>query len=326
MLTRPLGKTGIGLSEIGFGAWGIGKSMWVGAKDTGSLQALHRAMDLGINFIDTARVYGMGHSEQLVGLAVRERDEYIHVATKVAPKNMRWPASAETSVSETFPAGHIVASCEASLQALGIERIDLLQLHVWHDVYLGEDGWREGFDKLKQEGKIRFCGISVNDHAPDTALGAVCSGLFDSVQVIYNIYDPTAADELLPLCNKHGVGVIARVPLDEGGMSGAITPDTRFPPGDFRADYFRGARKRAAYEHARALEKLLGRRAKSLAELALRFCLSHPMITTVIPGMRSVLNVERNAAMSDGQQLPAPLLENLRAHAWPKNFYEPREG
>ena len=324
MLSRPFGKTGISLSEIGFGAWGIGKSMWVGAQDADSLRALHRAMDLGINFIDTARVYGMGHSEQLVGRAVREHDGYVNVATKVAPKNMRWPASAETPVSEVFPAGHIIAGCEASLQTLGIERIDLLQLHVWHDAYLGEDGWREGLEKLKQEGKIRFCGLSVNDHAPDTALGAVRTGVFDSIQVIYNIYDPTAADELIPLCEKHGVGVIARVPLDEGGLSGSITPNTRFPPGDFRADYFNGDRKRQADRHARELEKLLGRRAKTLAELALRFCLSHPAITTVIPGMRGVLNVERNAALSDGQQLTPRLLEELREHAWPRNFYEPR--
>ena len=324
MLSRPFGKTGISLSEIGYGAWGIGRSMWVGAKDADSLLALRRAIDLGINFIDTARVYGMGHSEKLVGQAVREHDGYVNVATKVAPRNMRWPASAETPVSEVFPAGHIIAGCEASLQTLGIDRIDLLQLHGWHDAYLEGDGWREGLEKLKREGKIRFCGLSVNDHAPDTALGAVRTGVFDSIQVIYNIYDPTAANELLPLCKKHGVGVIARVPLDEGGLSGSITPKTRFPPGDFRADYFRGERKRQAYEHARKLEKLLGRRAKTLAELALRFCLSNPMITTVIPGMRSVLNVERNAAISDGQQLTPRLLGKLREHAWPRNFYEPR--
>lgn len=323
MKTRRLGRTNLQVSEIGYGAWGIGKALWVGADDSESLRALHRAIDLGVNLIDTALAYGPGHSERLVGQLVRERRETIAVATKVPPKNSKWPASPAVPVAQVFPGDHVVACCESSLQNSGLEILDLLQLHVWHDDYLGQGDWQDALDRLKQAGKVRFVGISINDHDPASALRAVASGIFDTVQVIYNIFDPTPAEELLPLCLKHDVGVLARVPLDEGGLTGAITPDASFADGDFRNRYFKGDRKRQVFERAQALEALLGEEAASLPELALRFCLSQEAVSTVIPGMRSVRNVERNAALSDGRRLSPGLLAQLSRHAWPRNFYQP---
>lgn len=322
MKRRPLGKTGLEVSEIGFGAWGIGGSMWIGAKDDESRRALHRALDLGVNLIDTAIVYGQGRSERLVGEVLRERPERVFVATKVPPKDLVWPAAKGIPVAKTFPADHLVRFCEKSLRNLGSDHVDLLQFHVWCDEYLDQDGWQEAWLGLKRAGKARWLGVSVNDHDPASGLRAVGSGLFDAVQVIYNIFDPTPAAELLPACQRHGVGVLARVPLDEGGLTGTITPATVFPKGDFRNDYFRGDRKRQVFERAEALKAELGEEARTLPELALRFCLSHDAVSTVIPGMRRLATVEANAAVSDGRRLSPALLARLAAHAWPRNFYD----
>ena len=319
MKRRRLGRTGALVSEIGYGAWGIGGSQWMGARDDESLRALHRAVDLGLNFVDTALAYGGGHSEQLVGRLARERKEEIFVATKVPPANDQWPAA--QPAAEVFPAEHIRRSCETSLRNLGVERIDLLQLHVWLDEYLNAEWVRETLVGLQRAGKARWLGISINDHAPDSALQAVASGLFDTVQVIYNVYDPTPAAQLFPACLKHDVGVIVRVPFDEGGLLGTITPETTFPRGDFRNVYFKGERKRDVYARTGPLKALLGEEAQALPELALRFCLSHDAVSTVIPGMRRISSVEANIAASDGRRLSAAMLETLRSHAWARNFY-----
>ena len=321
MLTRPLGRTSLRVSEIGFGAWGIGGTMWIGARDDLSQDALHRALDLGVNLIDTAIVYGQGRSERLVGQVVRERREPVIVATKIPPRNLEWPARRGVSVRDTFPPEHITRFCDKSLRNLGLEQVDLLQLHVWQDAWLDEGGWQEVWLGLRASGKVRFLGLSVNDHDPQSALRAVASGLFDTVQVIYNIFDPTPAAELLPLCAKHGVGVLARVPLDEGGLTGAIRPDTTFPEGDFRNHYFGGERRQEVFARTEALRTLLGDEAQSLPELALRFCLSHDAISTVIPGMRTPARVQENTPVSDGRRLSPGLLDKLARHAWPRNFY-----
>ncbi len=321
MQKRRLGRTGLEVSEIGYGAWGIGGGLWVGAKDDDSLRALHHAIDRGLNFIDTALDYGKGHSETLVGRVVRERRETLYVATKIPPKNHTWPARRGIAVSEVFPADHIVSRTETSLRNLGMDCVDLLQLHVWLDEFLEQDGWRDAFLRLKKDGKARFLGLSVNDHDPASALKAVATGMFDTVQVIYNIYDPTPARELFPACQKHDVGVLARVPLDEGGLTGTITPDTQFPEGDFRSVYFKGDRKREVHERTKALSGLLGSEAASLPELALRFCLSHDAVSTVIPGMRRTTTVDANVAVSDGRRLSPALLQALAGHAWPRNYY-----
>ena len=208
---RTLGKTGLKVSEIGYGAWGIGKSLWVGASDEESAKALHRSIDLGLNFIDTALGYGDGHSERLVGSVVKERPEMIYVATKIPPKNQVWPAPSGVPVSETFPAEHVIACTEQSLSNLGLERIDVQQFHVWSDEWVNQGDWLEAVQKLKRQGKIHSFGVSINDHQPENAIRLIETGAVDVVQVIYNIFDQSPEDKLFPACEQHQIGVIARV-------------------------------------------------------------------------------------------------------------------
>ena len=323
MHRRDFGSSGIRVSEVGYGAWGISGVMWEGAEDDESLRALNRAIDLGLDLIDTAAAYGDGHSERLVGRVLAERAERIFVATKVPPKNLTWPAARGSRADEVFPGDHVRRYTERSLDNLGVERLDLQQLHVWRDEWLGEGDWLETIEALKAEGKIAHFGVSVNDHEPESALEIVRSGIVDSVQVIYNVFDQSALDELFPACLEHGVAVIVRVALDEGGLTGTITPETTFPEDDFRNDYFGGDRKREVQERVEAICRDLGIGTTAIAETALRFVLSEPAVSTVIPGMRSVRNVERNMAIGDGRGLPAEQVEKLRGHRWSRNFYEP---
>jgi len=321
MNQRPLGRTGLQVSEIGYGAWGIGQSMWLGADDDESLRALNRAVDLGVRMIDTALAYGDGHSEQLVGQVARERDERIVVATKIPPKNMRWPAPSGIDPDEAFPADYVRECTERSLRHLGLETVDVQQFHVWSDDWVGRGSWLEGIEALKSEGKIRAFGVSINDHQPANALKLIESGDVDTVQVIYNVFDQSPEDELLPACEQHGVGVLARVPFDEGSLTGAIGPETEFPDGDFRNHYFRDDRKQQVADHVQAILDDLGIERNQLAEVALRYILSHPAVSTVIPGMRTVRNVERNAAVGDGHGLPADKVAALKRHRWVRDFY-----
>jgi aryl-alcohol dehydrogenase-like predicted oxidoreductase len=322
MRYRTLGRTGIEVSEIGYGAWGIGGAQWGGADDDESVQALQRAIELGLNFVDTALAYGEGHSERLVGRVARERAESVHVATKVPPRNRIWPAQEGAPLDEVFPPGYVSECAERSLENLGVPSIDLLQLHVWNDDWADSGELRAEVDELRSSGKIRFFGISINDHQPSNGLRLVESGAVDTVQVIYNVFDQSPEDELFPACRRHGVGVIARVPLDEGGLTGRIGPDTEFEGDDFRAHYFRGDRKREVHERATAIAADLGIPVDGLAEAALRFVLAEPAVSTVIPGMRSLRNVERNVAVSDGRTLPDEQRDKLRAHRWVRDFYE----
>jgi aryl-alcohol dehydrogenase-like predicted oxidoreductase len=317
---RPLGKTGLSVSEIGFGTWGIGGSMWIGAQEDESVRALHRAIELGVNFIDTAR--GYGESERIVGKVVREHSgDPLYVATKVPPKNGIWPAPAGLDPAETFPGEHIRASLETSLRISGLDHFDVLQFHVWSDEWLGKGDWLETIADLKKEGKIRFFGVSINDNQPESVLGLVRSGDLDTVQCIYNVFHQAPEEQLLPACRQHGVGVIVRVPLDEGALTGQITAETTFPEGDFRNRYFGGDRKEQVAEHVDAIIADLGITRDQMAEVALRYVLSQEAVSTVIPGMRTVLNVERNAAVGDGQGLSAEQRAILARHRWEKNFY-----
>lgn len=318
---RKLGRTGLEVSEIGYGAWGIGKSQWMGAQDDESLRALDRAIDLGLNFIDTALGYGNGHSERLVGQVVRERTETVHVATKIPPKNRTWPAPSGLHPDETFPADHVRECTETSLKNLGLEVIDVQQFHVWSDEWVGEGDWLEAVEELKEEGKIRFFGASINDHQPANAIKLIETGVVDTVQVIYNLFDQSPEDELFPACRENDIGVIVRVPFDEGALTGRITPETTFDEGDFRNHYFHGDRKAEVYERVRAIAGELGVSEDALAEVALRYVLSHPAVSTVIPGMRSVRNVERNMRVGDGRGLPDDQVQSLKAHRWVRNFY-----
>jgi aryl-alcohol dehydrogenase-like predicted oxidoreductase len=317
---RPLGQTGLPVSEIGFGAWGIGGSGWIGAQEDESVRALHRAIELGVNFIDTAR--GYGESERIVGHVVREhRGDPLYVATKVPPKNRIWPAPDGVDPAETFPGDHIRASLETSLRVSGLEAFDLLQFHVWSDEWMGRGDWLETIGDLKREGKIRLFGVSVNDYQPENVLDLVRSGHVDAVQVIYNAFHQAPEEHLLPACAEHGVGVIVRVALDEGGLTGQITPDSTFPAGDFRQTYFGGDRKAQVKQHADALVADLGIEPGQLAEVALRYVLGHDAVSTVIPGMRTVRNAERNAAVGDSQGLGAGQRAVVAKHRWERNFY-----
>jgi aryl-alcohol dehydrogenase-like predicted oxidoreductase len=316
---RPLGRTGLEVSEVGYGAWGIGGSMWLGADDEESLRALNRAIDLGLTLIDTALGYGNGHSEELVGQVVRSRSERVVVSTKIPPKNMIWPAPDGIDPEEAFPAEWVRSCTEKSLRNLGLDTIDVQQFHVWSDEWVGRGTWLEGIEALKAEGKIRAFGVSINDHQPANALKLIESGAVDTVQVIYNVFDQSPEDELLDACAEHGIGVLARVPFDEGSLTGAIGPDTEFPEGDFRNRYFRDDRKEQVAERVQAILDDLGIERDRLAEVALRYVLSHPAVSSVIPGMRSVRNVERNMALEGG--LPAEQVAALKKHRWDRNFY-----
>lgn len=321
MRYRKLGRTNLKVSEVGYGAWGIGGGLWAGADDQQSLDSLRHAIELGVNFIDTALAYGDGHSEQLVGRVVRETGRTVYVATKVPPKNKLWPARPGIAISEVFPYDYVIQSTERSLKNLGLETVDLQQLHVWNPEWIGGDEWKRAFEDLKRSGKARFVGISINDHQPDSALDIIRTGLADTVQVIYNVFDQTPEEHLFPLAMEKDIGVIARVPLDEGGLTGRINQHTQFDPSEFRARYFRGDRKQQVAERVAAIERELGIRDGAMPEVALRFCLSHPAVSAVIPGMRSAHNVEFNCAVPGKGPLPGKVLAILKKHAWKRNFY-----
>ena len=326
MTNRRLGATGYEVSEIGYGGWGLGGSQWLGVDDRDGREALRAAFDQGVTFFDTALAYGDGHSERLMGEVLRQeiQDGRAVVATKIPPRNQEWPADGRKSVAEVFPARHVAASTERSLKNLGVDALPVQQLHVWHDAWLDDPTWgdsRERMARLKAEGKVLHWGISINDHAPETALRALADPLFETAQVIYNIYDRSPEVALFALARKKPLGVIVRVPFDEGALTGRIRADTIFPAGDWREEYFAGGRRAEAGRRADALGKLLGDGVETLPELALRFCLSAPQVSTVIPGMRRAEHVRSNVAAARKGALSPAMLSRLKAHAWEKNWY-----
>ena len=326
MKTRKLGRTGYRVSEIGFGAWGIGRSMWLGVTDEESRTALGAALDLGVDFFDTALAYGDGHSESLIAGVLDARGDRgrVVVATKIPPMDHVWPGREKTPLARTFPAKHVTACVERSLASLRTEAIHIEQLHVWHDAWLCSPDWpetRAAMERLTKEGKVLHWGVSINDHAPETALKIASDPIIETLQLIYNIYDRSPERELLDLAGRLDTGIIVRVPFDEGALTGAIGRDTVFPDGDWRNRYFRGERRAEAGRRADALRALLGEEAATLPELALRFCLSRTEVSAVIPGMRRPAHAMANAAAADGGPLSPALLEKLRAHAWDKNWY-----
>lgn len=323
MRYRKLGRTNVDVSEIGYGAWGIGGIQWLGGADDESVRALEKALELGVNFIDTALAYGDGHSEELAGQVVRRTSGRVYVATKVPPQNRIWPAAPGTPISDVFPYEYVIRSTETSLKNLALETIDLQQLHVWTDAWTERDEWRRAAEDLKRSGKIRAFGISLTEHDPDSGLRVLRTGLVDAVQVIYNVFDQSPERNLFPLCQELNIGVLARVPLDEGGLTGTINEATEFDPKDFRAWYFRGSdRKRQVAERFAALERDLAGIDGTLPEIALRFCLSHPAVSTVIPGMRRVKTAESSCSVSDRGPLKRETLATLKQHAWYRNFYD----
>jgi aryl-alcohol dehydrogenase-like predicted oxidoreductase len=316
MRNRTFGRTGWQVSEIGYGMWGMGG--WTGSNDDESLRALDRALALGCNFFDTAWAYGLGKSETLLGQAlrnVRGRGSPVYVATKIPPKNMKWPARAEYSVDETYPPDHIREYTEKSLQNLGVRTIDLQQFHVWSDAWAADAGWQRAIDDLKREKLVRAVGISVNRWEATNVMRALETGLIDSVQVVYNAFDQAPEDELLPYCQAHQIAVIARVPFDEGSLTGTLTAKSTWPDGDWRNTYFNREHLAATLERVDRLRPLVPD-GMELPELALRFILEHPAVSTTIPGMRRPAHVDRNLAASDGVRLPPRLRDALKTHRW----------
>jgi len=318
MRMRRFGRLGWPVSEVGYGLWGMGG--WTGSDDEESVAALHRSIELGCTFFDTALAYGDGKSERLLAQVLpAHRDTPLTIATKVPPKNGKWPAKPEYDIADVFPPEYVVEATETSLRNLGVERIDLQQFHVWTDAWAECDEWMEAVDQLKRAGKVRAFGISVNRWDPTNVIEALRTGLIDSVQVVHNIFDQQPEDSLLPLCQEMGVAIIARVPLDEGSLTGTLTKDTRWPDGDFRNQYFPPARLAEAVDRVEQLKGLVPP-GMSLPEMALRFILSHPAVSTVIPGMRRLAHVEGNMAAGDGQGLSADLVAQLRRHRWDRGY------
>ena len=288
---------------------------------------MREAVDCGITFFDTALAYGAGHSERLIGEVLKEeiRSGRAVVATKIPPRNKEWPGKADKPLRVFFPASHIAACTEASLKNLGVDAVPIQQLHVWHDAWLGDPDWaasRDQMARLKKEGKVLHWGISINDHAPETALKVLADPLFETAQVIYNIYDRSPERALFQLATTKPLGVIVRVPFDEGALTGGIKATTVFPAGDWREQYFKGDRRAEAERRGKALAGLLGGQVRTLPELALRFCLSSPAVSTVIPGMRRLAHVRQNVAAVAKGALSAEMISRLEGHRWEKNWYE----
>jgi aryl-alcohol dehydrogenase-like predicted oxidoreductase len=314
MRYRTFGRTGWTVGEIGYGMWGM--AGWTGSEDAESMASLERAVALGCTFFDTAWGYGAGHSEKLLGQLVRAHpDRTLIAATKIPPKNFTWPSRRGFKLEDCFPPDHIREYAEKSLVNIGLPRIDLLQFHVWEDAWAHDDRWRRAMDDLKAEGLVRAVGISVNRWEPSNVLESLRTGQVDAVQVIYNIFDQAPQDELLPYCEEHGIAVIARVPFDEGTLTGTLTRETSWPEGDWRNGYFGHGTLEASVDRAEALRPLVPPE-MTMPELALRWILADPRVSTIIPGMRKIRHVEANVGVSDDRPLDAGLLERLKAHRW----------
>ena len=314
MKYRTFGRTGWQVSDIGYGMWGLGE--WTGSDDDESMQSLHRAVELGCNFFDTAWSYGSGHSEMLLGRLVRAHPEKkLYVASKIPPKNRKWPARPEYSLDDSYPPEHMREYVENSLKNLGLDRMDLIQFHTWDDSWAEDERWQRALYDLKRECLIEAAGVSVNRWEPANAIRALRTGAVDAVQVIYNIFDQNPEDELFPVCRELNIAVIARVPFDEGTLTGTLTLDSKWPKGDWRNGYFVPENLKSSVERAEALRPLIPP-GMTMADMALRFILANPDVSTIIPGMRKPKNTEMNIAASDAGALEPDLIQKLRAHRW----------
>ena len=311
---RTFGRLGWKVSEVGYGMWGM--AGWTGSDDAESHASLDRAIALGCNFFDTAWAYGDGHSEHLLGATLeRHPDKRLYVATKIPPKNRRWPARPEYSLDEVFPPDYIREYCDRSLTNIGVDKIDLLQFHVWSDHWAGDNRWQRAVEDLKRQKLVEGIGISINRWQPENALTALATDLIDAVQVVYNLFDQSPEDKLFPYCQDHGIAVIARVPFDEGSLTGTLTKDSRWPAGDFRNLYFTPENLRDTVERVERLRPVVPS-GMTLPSMTLRHILEHPAVSTVIPGMRKIRHVEENIGVSDGTRLPPTLMAELKKHRW----------
>ncbi len=320
MKYRRFGRTGWRVSEIGYGMWGM--SSWTGSSDAESRESLQRAVDLGCNFFDTAWHYGSGRSEEMLGELVRANPgKKLYVATKIPPKNLTWPARPEFTLDDCFPPDHIEQYLHISLKNLSMEQVDLIQFHTWSDAWMEDDRWEKKIDDLRRQGLFQAVGLSLNRWEPWNGVRAVRSGLIDSVQVIYNVFEQRPEDDLFPACDAMDVAVIARCPLDQGSLTGTLTPESRWPEGDWRNKHFHPEALGQSVQHADALKPLLPE-GMTLAQMALRFILNNPTVSTVIPGMRKARNVEENLRLAADGPLPEGLHTELRKHRWDRKKKE----
>ncbi|MCX6151123.1 MAG: aldo/keto reductase [Ignavibacteriales bacterium] len=322
MLYKNFAKTNIQVSQLGYGCWGIGKSMWIGAEDSESKKALHKAIEEGINLFDTALVYGDGHSEKLVGEVEKESGKDLFIASKIPSKKFEWPAKDSSLLKDSFPIDHIISSTEHSLKNLKRDYVNLMQFHVWNDKWTTQDEWKEAIYKLKKDGKVQYFGISINDHQPWNGIEAGKTGLIDCFQVIFNLFDQSPTDELFTFCEENKISILARVPFDEGSLTGTINENTIFPKGDWRNGYFKGDRKKEVAERVAKIWEFVNGETESIAEAALRYIVSFSAVTSVIPGMRSEKNLLANKASVEKGALSNELLEKLKSARWIRNFYE----
>jgi aryl-alcohol dehydrogenase-like predicted oxidoreductase len=319
MKYRRFGRTEWKVSEIGYGMWGMVD--WSGSDEEQVLDSLQLAVDLGVNFFDTAWAYGKGRSEKLLGQLVRANpDKKLYTATKIPPKNGKWPARPEYTVDDCYPPGHIEEYTHLALEHSGLESFDLMQLHTWHDGWMDDTRWIDGLQAMKQQGLFSAYGISLNRFEPFNGIKGVQSGLVDSVQVVFNLFDQNPEDELFPACEAMDVAVIARVPFDEGALTGSLTLDSTWPEGDWRNKYFQPGNLEQCVARAEAIEADLPQ-GMSLPEAAPRVILNDARVSTMIPGMRRERHVRANAAASDAGPLPEELLEKMRSHRWLRNLY-----
>jgi aryl-alcohol dehydrogenase-like predicted oxidoreductase len=320
MREGTFGRLGWRVSKVGYGTFGMG--WWTGSDDEVSRASLQLALDLQCTFFDTAWEYGEGRSERLLGqvLAVNP-GRRAYVATKIPPKTMAWPSHRGDPLKGSFPPDHIRQYVEKSLENLGLPRIDLIQFHVWEDAWADDERWQRAMDDLKREELVLGVGVSLNRWEPTNSLRTIRTGLIDSVQVVYNIFDQAPEDELFPLCREMGVAVIARVPLDEGGLTGTLTTASKWPADDWRETYFTRENLAATVERAETLRALVPE-GMTLPEMALRFVLSNPDVSVVIPGMRTPARVRANLAGSVSEPLPGELIARLRAHRWDRSGSE----
>jgi aryl-alcohol dehydrogenase-like predicted oxidoreductase len=314
MQYRTFGRSGWQVSAIGYGMWGM--AGWTGSESEEVNRALDKAVESGCNFFDTAWAYGNGLSEEILNALIkRHASKKLYAATKIPPKNRKWPSKPEFALKDVFPADYIIEYTEKSLKNLGVETIDLQQFHVWEDGWAYNDEWKEAITKLKQQGKVNAFGISINRWEPDNSLKTLHTGLIDAVQVIYNIFDQAPEDNLFPLCRKLNIGVVARVPFDEGTLTGTMTKATVFPKEDWRSTYFVPENLNKSIDHADALRPLIPE-GMNMPEMALRFILRNPDVSTTIPGMRKMKNVLSNMKAGEGDGLSEELLNELKGHRW----------
>ena len=313
MKYRTFGRTGLKISDMAYGLWGM--SGWSGSDDRQSLDALQLAVDLGCNFYDSAWAYGEGKSDSLLGQTIARNSKRLYAASKIPPKNDRWPALSEYKYHDVFPPDHVFKYADMIRKNLGTDTIDVLQFHVWDDSWTEKPDFRKTVEKLKQDGIIRFFGLSLNRWEPENGLKAIRTGLVDAVQVIYSIFDQSPEDELFPACQELNIGVIVRVALDEGSLGGKMTRETTFPKSDWRSGYFNAQNLANTMDRVDQLKKILPA-GMSLAEMALRFVNSHPAVSTTIIGMRKLEHVRENIALSDKGPLTPELLQELKKHRW----------